>query len=153
MDYDLYSNIWSLQQFFLAPNSCYLEKTWGEFIKVRPRAASRHQRRADGHSGAGCIRRDQAGAGVGAVGLCTCVVRAERRSVTGAADAMYFPKYLTSATLLALETKDPAFQRQARLPLSRPHDDRAQVLVQLLVLLDYLKADVKFKAFASQCSV
>lgn len=107
IDYALHTKFWSLQRYFSEPTLCYTKDEWDKMASYAStvfKVFASHKLES----------------------LPTKVTGTE-----GQAPDTYFPKYLTSAKLLDLQTADSTFRRQ--------------VLVQFLVLFQYLQASIKFK--------
>ncbi|XP_060646521.1 THO complex subunit 1 [Drosophila nasuta] len=132
IDYDLYCKFWSLQDFFRNPNQCYSKAQWKMFQMhaetilqsfssfkledVRP-----HN---DANSNSGVDNK-------------VTDMDIDDNSISAAAalavrkDTHFFAKFLTNPKLLALQLSDSNFRRA--------------VLVQFLILFQYLQVSVKFK--------
>ncbi|XP_028399436.1 THO complex subunit 1-like [Dendronephthya gigantea] len=119
VDYVLYTKFWSLQDFFRSPTQCYHELNWKKFV-------------------------DNASAVLAAFSSHKLEHVSKKRkhneskdvAMSDASDQQtYFAKFLTSEKLLNLQLNDSNFRRT--------------ILVQLLILFQYLTGEVKFKS-ASQ---
>ncbi|KAH0951356.1 hypothetical protein HN011_005106 [Eciton burchellii] len=116
IDYNLYRKFWALQDFFRNPNQCYNKMHWKVFST---------------HASSVLLafasfkleeQRDYAA---------TCIKI--DTSVEGShKETHYFAKYLTNQKLLELQLSDSNFRRY--------------VLLQFLILFQYLNSTVKFKA-------
>ncbi|KAH8310254.1 hypothetical protein KR044_000228, partial [Drosophila immigrans] len=134
IDYDLYCKFWSLQDFFRNPNQCYSKAQWKMFQMhaetilqsfssfkledVRPH----NNNDANGNSDGGnqVMEMD-----IDDQSVAAAAALAVRK------DTHFFAKFLTNPKLLALQLSDSNFRRA--------------VLVQFLILFQYLQVSVKFK--------
>ncbi|XP_064549731.1 THO complex subunit 1 [Drosophila montana] len=132
IDYDLYCKFWSLQDFFRNPNQCYSKAQWKMFQMhaetilqsfssfkledVRPNSDT------NGHSDSCPQLMD--------VDMDDATIDAAV-SVAMHKETNFFAKFLTNPKLLALQLSDSNFRRA--------------VLVQFLILFQYLQVSVKFK--------
>ncbi|XP_017082274.1 THO complex subunit 1 [Drosophila eugracilis] len=129
IDYDLYCKFWSLQDFFRNPNQCYNKAQWKMFQMHAQNILQSfssfkledvRQSSSDNASDSGhAMEVDEEAVDAAAV---TAVVRANH----------FFAKFLTNPKLLALQLSDANFRRA--------------VLVQFLILFQYLQVSVKFKS-------
>ncbi|XP_068156737.1 THO complex subunit 1 [Drosophila tropicalis] len=126
IDYDLYCKFWSLQDFFRNPNQCYSKAQWkmfqmhAETILQSFASFKLDDIRPSNDSGDGPQPMEVDEAAVDAAAAST-VNRANN----------FFAKFLTNPKLLALQLSDSNFRRA--------------VLVQFLILFQYLQVSVKFK--------
>nr|XP_016935953.2 THO complex subunit 1 [Drosophila suzukii] len=128
IDYDLYCKFWSLQDFFRNPNQCYNKAQWKMFQMHAENILQSfssfkledvRQSGSDNASETGqAMEVDEEAADAAAV---NAVVKANH----------FFAKFLTNPKLLALQLSDANFRRA--------------VLVQFLILFQYLQVSVKFK--------
>ncbi|ALC46111.1 Hpr1, partial [Drosophila busckii] len=132
IDYDLYCKFWSLQDFFRNPNQCYNKAQWKMFqthaetilqsfssFKLEDaRPSIDNHSNSDAAAQAMDVDLDNA---AGEAGLTNIVIKAHH----------FFAKFLTNPKLLALQLSDSNFRRA--------------VLVQFLILFQYLQVSVKFK--------
>ncbi|XP_017855956.1 PREDICTED: THO complex subunit 1 [Drosophila arizonae] len=139
IDYDLYCKFWSLQDFFRNPNQCYSKAQWKMFQMhaetilqsflsfkledIRQNTDSNSANSANGSSG-------DAGAQMMDVDVDDAAVDAAA-SMAVRKETNFFAKFLTNPKLLALQLSDSNFRRA--------------VLVQFLILFQYLQVSVKFK--------
>ncbi|XP_017130732.1 THO complex subunit 1 [Drosophila elegans] len=131
IDYDLYCKFWSLQDFFRNPNQCYNKAQWKMFQMHAENILQSfssfkledvRQSGSDSASEAGqAMEVDEEAVDAAAV---TAVIKANH----------FFAKFLTNPKLLALQLSDANFRRA--------------VLVQFLILFQYLQVSVKFKSDA-----
>ncbi|KAI8046263.1 hypothetical protein M5D96_002465 [Drosophila gunungcola] len=131
IDYDLYCKFWSLQDFFRNPNQCYNKAQWKMFQMHAENILQSfssfkledvRQSGNDSASEAGqAMEVDEEAVDPAAV---TVVIKANH----------FFAKFLTNPKLLALQLSDANFRRA--------------VLVQFLILFQYLQVSVKFKSDA-----
>ncbi|KAH8347003.1 hypothetical protein KR059_004074, partial [Drosophila kikkawai] len=130
IDYDLYCKFWSLQDFFRNPNQCYNKAQWKMFqmhaenilqsfssFKLEDVRSSG----SDNASDAGSQSMDIDVETTDPAAVATAVIKANH----------FFAKFLTNPKLLALQLSDSNFRRA--------------VLVQFLILFQYLQVTVKFK--------
>ena len=142
IDYALYSKFWQLQDFFRNPLQCYEPLNWHAF--------SRHARdvfgifksfKLDALSGKKKYQKNSSSSKVavasvsqsgGAIvnGSMSTACSTEENQVQATQD--YFAKYLTNQNLLQLQLSDSNFRRY--------------ILVQFLILFQYLQSTVKFKS-------
>ncbi|EDV43764.1 uncharacterized protein Dana_GF18644 [Drosophila ananassae] len=128
IDYDLYCKFWSLQEFFRNPNQCYSKAQWKMFqmhtenilqsfssFKLEDLRQSINDNASE--SGHAMEIDDEA---VDSAAIST-VNKANH----------FFAKFLTNPKLLALQLSDSNFRRA--------------ILVQFLILFQYLQVSVKFK--------
>jgi len=113
IDYNLYSKLWSLQDFFRLPLQCYSADKWKTFTESLTDVMEAF---------ASYKLEDTSGS------------RKQKEVPPPAAidDSHYFAKYLTSERLMHLQLGDNHFRRH--------------FLIQILVIFDYLTAEVKFKS-------
>ncbi|XP_033246037.1 THO complex subunit 1 [Drosophila miranda] len=128
IDYDLYCKFWSLQDFFRNPNQCYGKAQWKMFHmhadNILQSFASfklEDVRPSNSENGS---EEDQA------MDVDDDIVDAAVASTVSKANT-FFAKFLTNPKLLALQLSDSNFRRA--------------VLVQFLILFQYLQVSVKFK--------
>ncbi|XP_030370941.1 THO complex subunit 1 [Scaptodrosophila lebanonensis] len=132
IDYDLYCKFWSLQDFFRNPNQCYNKAQWKMFnmhaetilesfssFKLEDVRHSSNESSDDANLQA--MEVDDAATDAAA-------------SQTVRKATHFFAKFLTNPKLLALQLSDSNFRRS--------------VLVQFLILFQYLQVTVKFKTDA-----
>ena len=117
-DYNLYYKLWMLQDFFRQPTQCYIPEQWNSFtIAVQEvLQAFSSYKLEDVASHTSRKRKRMTEAHVG---------------TTQYSDSHYFAKFLTSEKLMNLQLRDSHFRRH--------------ILIQFLVLFQYLQGDVKFK--------
>ncbi|XP_017103664.2 THO complex subunit 1 [Drosophila bipectinata] len=128
IDYDLYCKFWSLQEFFRNPNQCYSKAQWKMFqmhtenilqsfasFKLEDLRQSTNDTASE--SGQAMEIDDEA-------------VDSTAVSTVNKANH-FFAKFLTNPKLLALQLSDSNFRRA--------------ILVQFLILFQYLQVTVKFK--------
>jgi len=113
IDYNLYSKLWSLQDFFRLPLQCYSADKWKTFTESL----------TDVMEAFASYKLED-----------TSSSRKQKEVPPPAAidDSHYFAKYLTSERLMHLQLGDNHFRRH--------------FLIQILVIFDYLTAEVKFKS-------
>ncbi|XP_057318707.1 THO complex subunit 1 [Microplitis mediator] len=115
MDYNLYRKFWALQDFFRNPNQCYNKMHWKVFSAHASSVLSAFS---------SFKLEDQR----------TCSVTGVNKEFTVEniyKETHYFAKYLTNQKLLELQLSDSNFRRY--------------VLLQFLILFQYLNSTVKFK--------
>lgn len=118
IDYNLYCRFWSLQDFFRNPNTCYNKIQWKTFVA---------------HSGS--VLSAFSSYKLEAIELQKSKMN-RLKPVTdddmhGMKEQHYFAKFLTNQKLLELQLSDSNFRRC--------------VLIQFLILFQYLSSSVKFK--------
>ncbi|KAG7296249.1 hypothetical protein JYU34_021364 [Plutella xylostella] len=120
IDYNLYCKFWSLQDFFRNPNTCYNKIQWKTFVA---------------HSGS--VLSAFSSYKLEAVTLQTSKLNRLKAVGTdvdmqeASKEQHYFAKFLTNQKLLELQLSDSNFRRC--------------VLIQFLILFQYLTSSVKFK--------
>ncbi|XP_003382878.1 PREDICTED: THO complex subunit 1-like [Amphimedon queenslandica] len=117
VDYNLYEKLWTLQDFFRHPVQCFHSDRWKKFTGTVQEVLQ---------SFSSYKLED---------------IQSKRRKLQSSDEGMdtlspytsshYFTKYLTSENLLSLQLSDSHFRRH--------------VLIQFLILFQYLTGDVKFK--------
>lgn len=122
IDYNLYHKLWSLQDFFRQPTQCFLPDQWKLFTtnvqEVLQAFASYKLEDVTVSSGKKKKEQEAKKAKHGA-------------SMVEYSESHYFAKFLTSEKLMSLQLQDSHFRRH--------------ILIQILVLFQYLTSDVKFK--------
>lgn len=120
IDFNLYSKLWSLQDFFRQPTQCYATEQWKtlttnmeEIFKAFGSYKLEEEARSSGS------RKKQRTSSVSG-------------NVEDYKESHYFAKFLTSEKLMNLQLHDSHFRRH--------------VLIQCLILFQYLTSEVKFKA-------
>ena len=125
VDYHLYAKLWSLQDFFRNPTQCYVPKHWKQFVSaledILGAFSSYKLDVASGQKRRG-KRQDEES-------------RPKPEPSRKHLDSKYFAKFLTSIKLMNLQLSDNHFRRY--------------ILIQILILFQYLTSDIKFKT-ASQ---
>ncbi|CAK1550625.1 unnamed protein product [Leptosia nina] len=119
IDYNLYCRFWSLQEFFRSPNTCYNKVQWKTFVL---------------HSGS--VLSAFSSYKLEAIELQKSKLNRLKTVTTdvemqGNKEQHYFAKFLTNQKLLELQLSDSNFRRC--------------VLIQFLILFQYLTTTVKFK--------
>ncbi|XP_041987255.1 THO complex subunit 1 [Aricia agestis] len=119
IDYNLYCRFWSLQDFFRNPNNCYSKIQWKTFVAHSGSvlsAFSSYKLEAVELQKSKLNRLKPVGTDV---------------EMTESKEQHYFAKFLTNQKLLELQLSDSNFRRC--------------VLIQFLILFQYLTSTVKFK--------
>nr|CAG4643807.1 EOG090X0324 [Lepidurus arcticus] len=116
VDYNFYRKFWALQDFFRNPNQCYSKAPWKSFAVYSSDILS-------AFSSYKLDQRQQLKQ--------KKAIRAMNLDGGQAATQHYFAKYLTNQRLLELQLGDSNFRRY--------------VLLQFLILFQYLECNVKFK--------
>lgn len=119
VDYNLYHKLWSMQDAFRQPTQSYTSDFWKTFtanVQEVLQAFSSYKLEDTSHSSGPTRRRSK-------------VKRAT--STSEYRESHYFAKFLTSEKLMSLQLQDSHFRRH--------------ILIQLLVLFQYLMTDTKFK--------
>ena len=137
IDYALYSKFWQLQDFFRNPIQCYEKSKWLLFSKhAKDVFAIFKSFKLDSISGKKKYQR-----GTSSVMENVSIDSKNRNGFSASTDESqckpeqqsqdYFAKYLTNQNLLQLQLSDSNFRRY--------------ILVQFLILFQYLQSAVKFK--------
>ncbi|XP_001655616.2 THO complex subunit 1 [Aedes aegypti] len=126
IDYNLYCKFWALQDFFRNPNQCYNKVQWkmfaahaGSVLSAFSSFKLEEPRSASSSSSASANK----------YGTTPMDIPPEEQIRDS---GHFFAKFLTNPKLLSLQLSDSNFRRS--------------VLVQLLILFQYLNSTVKFKA-------
>ncbi|XP_046856915.1 THO complex subunit 1-like [Xenia sp. Carnegie-2017] len=116
VDYVLYTKFWSLQDFFRSPTQCYNDLQWKKFVDNASAVLSAFNSHKLEH-----------------VSKKSKHNKTKDLNATAKSDSQtYFAKFLTSEKLLNLQLNDSNFRRT--------------ILVQLLIIFQYLTGEVKFKS-------
>ncbi|XP_033116489.1 THO complex subunit 1-like [Anneissia japonica] len=115
IDYILYRKFWSLQDFFRNPTQCYKKEKWRQFQKYSKVVLDAFT----------SLKLDAV------QGSKSRKHQARQKLHKQSKDQVYFAKFLTSEKLFDLQIHDSSFRRS--------------VLVQFLILYQYLNQTVKFK--------
>ena len=138
IDYALYSKFWQLQDFFRNPIQCYEKSKWLLFSKhAKDVFAIFKSFKLDSISGKKKYQRGPSSIAENNIAQSSKrngheLSNDEIRSKTDQQAQDYFAKYLTNQNLLQLQLSDSNFRRY--------------ILVQFLILFQYLKSAVKFKS-------
>ncbi|XP_015518001.1 THO complex subunit 1 isoform X1 [Neodiprion pinetum] len=116
IDYNLYRKFWALQDFFRNPNQCYNKMHWKVFSAHTSHVLSAFT----------SFKLEEQRS------LPTKCTKMDTSSEENYKETHYFAKYLTNQKLLELQLSDSNFRRY--------------VLLQFLILFQYLNSAVKFKA-------
>jgi len=119
IDFNLYQKLWAIQDFFRQPTQCYVTEHWKLLtgnMEEIFKAFDSYKLEEEVRS----IRRIKKESKAGVKGT------------RGHSELHYFDKFLTSEKLMSLQLRDSHFRRH--------------VLIQCLVLFQYLTSNVKFKA-------
>ncbi|KAH8294853.1 hypothetical protein KR018_003764, partial [Drosophila ironensis] len=132
IDYDLYCKFWSLQEFFRNPNQCYSKAQWKMFQMhteniLQSFASFKLEDVRPGGGNDNASESDQ-GMEVDDEAVDSAAISAVNKA------NHFFAKFLTNPKLLALQLSDSNFRRA--------------ILVQFLILFQYLQVSVKFKSDA-----
>lgn len=117
LDYNFYAKFWSLQEFFRNPNQCYDNSAWLKFTRSTEEVLTVFAGYRDEQSSQNSSPDQN--------------MDVSMAGENGSTQTQYFAKFLTSPKLLHLQLMDAAFRRF--------------ILVQFLILFDYLVSQVKFK--------
>lgn len=124
IDFNLYHKLWSLQDFFRQPTQSFVPEQWKLFtaniLEVLQAFASYKLEDTTGSSSSSKKKKKKKGE-----------KQVARASLVEYTESHYFAKFLTSEKLMSLQLQDSHFRRH--------------VLIQILVLFQYLTSDVKFK--------
>ncbi|XP_035900577.1 THO complex subunit 1 [Anopheles stephensi] len=129
IDYNLYCKFWALQDFFRNPNQCYNKVQWKTFETHAKSVLSAfssfklEEHRATSSTAVSKAMDGTASANSGGMPMEQDEIRESGH---------FFAKFLTNPKLLSLQLSDSNFRRS--------------VLVQFLILFQYLNSTVKFKA-------
>ena len=132
VDYNLYEKLWSMQDFLRNPTQCFESKQWEMFTAcAHDVLAAFDGYKLDNVASSG--KRPPAARSAKAK-VASSVGKSVSKSPTCKSniDSHYFAKFLTSVKLMNLQLSDCHFRRH--------------ILIQLLILFQYLTSDVKFKA-------
>ncbi|KAK0089024.1 hypothetical protein PV325_009645 [Microctonus aethiopoides] len=116
IDYNLYRKFWALQDFFRNPNQCYNKMHWKVFSAHATSVLSAFS----------SFKLEEQRSCITSEG------KKDKTMETAYKETHYFAKYLTNQKLLELQLSDSNFRRY--------------VLLQFLILFQYLNSTVKFKA-------
>lgn len=126
VDYNLYSKFWSLQDYFRNPNQCYNKVHWKTFSSHSNNVLSAFSSyKLDDITDSKRLKIDSAP-------LKDKETKMEVDGFSSTSSQVFFAKYLTNQKLLELQLSDSNFRRY--------------VLLQFLILFQYLDSQVKFKA-------
>ncbi|XP_050068933.1 THO complex subunit 1 [Anopheles maculipalpis] len=127
IDYNLYCKFWALQDFFRNPNQCYNKVQWKTFETHAKSVLSAFSSfKLEEHRASSSTAVPKAMDGTTANSSSPMEQDEIRES------GHFFAKFLTNPKLLSLQLSDSNFRRS--------------VLVQFLILFQYLNSTVKFKA-------
>lgn len=127
IDFNLYCKFWALQDFFRNPNQCYTAAQWKTFSSHAGNVLSAFNSfKLEEHRNHGSKRDKKKETNAPSMD-----VDATPESVVAEAHH-FFAKFLTNPKLLSLQLSDSNFRRS--------------VLVQFLILFQYLTSQVKFKS-------
>ena len=121
IDYNLYRRLWSLQDFFRQPTQCYASDQWKAMTANMEdilKAFGSYKLEEEVRSHGRKRKRGEEPSG--------------QESAEGYKESHYFAKFLTSEKLMNLQLRDSHFRRH--------------ILIQCLILFQYLTSSVKFKA-------
>ena len=124
IDFNLYHKLWSLQEFFHQPTLCFSSEQWKTFAANTEevlRAFSSYKLEEVAMRSNAKDRKGQA----------SSELSTANASSADLTESHYFAKFLTSEKLINLQLQDSHFRRH--------------IMIQMLVLFQYLTADVKFK--------
>ncbi|XP_076167472.1 THO complex 1-like protein Hpr1 isoform X4 [Ptiloglossa arizonensis] len=116
IDYNLYRKFWALQDFFRNPNQCYSKMQWKTF--------SAHASSVLSAFSSFKLEEQRS--------YSATSIKVDSSMEGSHKETPYFAKYLTNQKLLELQLSDSNFRRY--------------VLLQFLILFQYLNSTVKFKA-------
>lgn len=144
IDYNLYHKLWSLQDFFRQPTQCYVPEQWKVFTanvqevlqafdsyKLEDMTSTPSSSSPPSSSSSSSSRRKRK---KGEKERREAHRVVQHATVVEYSESHYFAKFLTSEKLMNLQLRDSHFRRH--------------ILLQLLILFQYLLGDVKFKAQA-----
>lgn len=131
VDFNLYCKFWALQDFFRNPNQCYTTAQWKTFSTYSGNvlAAFKSFKLEEHRNRSSKSKKDSATSNASAMEVDEGVPNVENMIAEG---QHFFAKFLTNPKLLSLQLSDSHFRRS--------------VLVQFLILFQYLTSQVKFKA-------
>jgi len=132
IDYALYSKFWKLQDYFRNPVQCYEKSKWAAFAKYSKEVLDTFKSfKIDSVPAAVEDRKRKRRSKDGSTAMETAADNNGIDDSIGGKVEDYFAKYLTNQNLLQLQLSDANFRRY--------------ILVQFLILFQYLKSTVKFK--------
>ena len=120
IDFNLYQKLWSIQDYFRQPTQCYLAEQWKTLtanMEEILKAFKSYKLEEEVRSSSRKIKIKPASVGV-----------ADANEYN---ELHYFSKFLTSEKLMSLQLRDSHFRRH--------------ILIQCLILFQYLSSSVKFK--------
>ena len=134
VDYNLYEKLWSMQDFLRSPTLCFESKQWEAFTACAKDVLAAF----DGYKLDDVARSSRRAprAYKPQPKAASSAVKPLPKSPIHRSniDSHYFAKFLTSVKLMNLQLSDSHFRRH--------------ILIQLLILFQYLTSDVKFKSSA-----
>ena len=135
VDYNLYRKLWSMQDFLRSPTQCFETKHWEMFMVCANDVLAAF----DGYKLDDIARSSKKAPRAKAPqtkDASSAVIKPGPKSPIHKSniDSHYFAKFLTSVKLMNLQLSDSHFRRH--------------ILIQLLILFQYLTSDVKFKSSA-----
>lgn len=134
VDYNLYEKLWSMQDFLRSPTQCFESKQWEMFTACAHDvlAAFDGYKLDDVARSSKRAQKAKKPKSKDALGAVKSVPKSpiHRSNI----DSHYFAKFLTSVKLMNLQLSDCHFRRH--------------ILIQLLILFQYLTSNVKFKSSA-----
>lgn len=130
IDFNLYCKFWALQDFFRNPNQCYTAAQWKTFSTYAGNVLAAFKSfKLEEHRNRSRDKKDATAAAAATLMETDDNSSAENLIAEG---NHFFAKFLTNPKLLSLQLSDSHFRRS--------------VLVQFLILFQYLTSQVKFKA-------
>ncbi|KAK3746286.1 hypothetical protein QZH41_016539, partial [Actinostola sp. cb2023] len=121
VDYNLYRKFWALQDYFRNPTQCYNTEGWKKFSESTKEILNVFSSHKLEH----ISRHKKSREAVRQTPMATSMVE-------NSEEPCYFPKFLTNEKLLDLQISDSNFRRT--------------ILIQLIILFQYLTGSVKFKS-------
>lgn len=122
IDFNLYCKFWALQDFFRNPNQCYNQAQWKTFSTYSANVLAAFKSfKLEEHRNRSKDKKDVQGSAMEVDAVETAIADGHH----------FFAKFLTNPKLLSLQLSDSQFRRS--------------VLVQFLILFQYLTSQVKFK--------
>lgn len=121
IDYNLYRKLWSIQDFFRQPTQCYASDQW--------KALTANMEDIFKAFGSYKLEEEARSHGKKKKGS---VAASKGETAEEYKESHYFAKFLTSEKLMNLQLRDSHFRRH--------------ILIQCLILFQYLTSSVKFKA-------
>ncbi|KXJ28973.1 THO complex subunit 1 [Exaiptasia diaphana] len=122
VDYNLYRKFWALQDFFRNPTQCYTNEGWKKFYQSSKEILNVFNSHKLEHTSRKKLSKNKSNE----------KPDTPTRKTDSSEEPRYFPKFLTNEKLLDLQLSDSNFRRT--------------ILLQFIILFQYLTGTVKFKS-------